>query len=292
MESINRPYIVSNSALALLTAAVLIAGCAAPLKKAPTTLAIPRMSPDSCVLDVFFVRVPFGDPRVNDTVWKEIDEQVFSTALRRRLMRNGLRVGVVDGQMPSSLANLLELNDKPPPTDDVKGTNLNDLNKMPVVMRRHMQVRASEPSEIIASGIYDQLPVLVSESGEVNGETFDQAQGVFNIKTYPLPDGRVRVDLLPEVHHDQARQHWVAEQGMMRLDSSRPKKTFEELAISASLSPGGILVMTSLSNHQGSLGHYFFTEDNGRLEQKLLVLRVSQTQHDDLFSAAEPAPAE
>jgi len=73
----------------------------------------------------------------------------------------------------------------------------------------------------------------------------------------------------------------------MRLDSSRPKRVFEDLAVSATLSPGGILVMSCLSNRSGSLGHHLFTENNGRLEQKLLVLRLAQTQHDDLFLPSE-----
>jgi hypothetical protein len=36
------------------------------------------------------------------------------------------------------------------------------------------------------------------------------------------------------------------------------------------------------------LGHYFFTENNGNLEQKLLIVRLSQTQNDGLFSPPEP----
>ena len=49
-----------------------------------------------------------------------------------------------------------------------------------------------------------------------------------------------------------------------------------------------MLVLTSLPNRQGSLGHHFFTETNGRLEQKLLIIRLSQTQHDGLFVPPEP----
>jgi hypothetical protein len=278
--------------IAALLALLAIAGCSKPLLKGKSPLAQAQMSSDSCVLDIFFVRVPFGDPKVNDDLWQELDEQHFSADLRVRLMRNGFRVGVVEGQIPIALSNLLELTDKPPPTNEVPNANLSDLGAKPKVMRQHMQIRSGQPSGIIASGTYDQLPVLVCESDRLSGETYEQAQGIFNVKTTPLPDGRVRIDLTPEVHYGQARQHWVADQGMMLLDSGKPKRGFEELALSSVLSPGGMLVMTSLPNRSGSLGHHFFTENSGLKEQKLLVVRLSQTQHDGLFDAAGVLPTE
>jgi hypothetical protein len=278
--------------ISALLALLAITGCTKPLLKNKSPLAPARMSSDSCVLDIFFVRVPFGDPKVNDKLWQELDEQHFPADLRTRLIRNGFRVGVVEGQIPIALSNLLELTDKPPPTNEAPNANLSDLAAKPKVVRQHMQIRSGQPSGIIASGIYDQLPVLLCESDRLSGETYNQAQGIFNVKTFPLPDGCVRIDMAPEVQYGQARQHWVADQGMMLLDSGKPKRSFDELAVSAVLSPGGMLVMTSLPNRSGSLGHHFFTENNGLKEQKLLVVRLSQTQHDGLFDAAAEQPTE
>ena len=276
-----------------MLAVLALAGCTTPLQKKGTSLLAPaQMSPDSCVLDVFFIRVPFGDPKANDELWQDIDEQHFSADLRQRLMHNGFRAGVVSGQIPIVLSNLLELSDKPAPNNEVKGADLTDVGNTPRVMRRHMQVRAGRPSEIIASRVYDELPVLVYDSGQLNGETYSEAQGIFNLKAVPLPDGRVRVNMSPEVHHNQPRQRWIADQGMMRLDSSRPKRVFDDLALSATLSPGGMLVVSGLSNLSGSLGYHFFTENEGRLEQKVLVIRLAQTQHDDLFLPSAELPLE
>jgi hypothetical protein len=271
----------------LLLAMLAIAGCTKPVLKGKSPLAPARMSPDSCVLDVFSVRVPIGDAQANEELWKELDEQHLPADLRVRLMRNGFRAGVVDGQIPEVLSNLLELDGKPPPGDEVKGTALADLGTTPNVVRRHIQARTGQPNQIIASGMYEQLPVLFCESDRISGETYNQAQGIFDLKAFPLPDGRVRIDLVPEVHHDQARQRRVAEQGVMLLDFSKPKRVFEELSITATLSPGGMLVLTSLPNRPGSLGHQFFTEKDGKMEQKVLVLRIAQTQHDDLIETSE-----
>jgi hypothetical protein len=91
------------------------------------------------------------------------------------------------------------------------------------------------------------------------------------------------VELVPELHHDQPRRRFAGDQGMMRLETARPRRAFDDLAISAVLSPGHMLVLSCLPDRPGSLGHYFFTEgEDNRLKQKVLVLRLCQTQHNDL----------
>ena len=87
-------------------------------------------------------------------------------------------------------------------------------------------------------------------------------------------------------------RRWVGNQGMLRLEASRPKRVYDDMTITADLSPGAMLVLSSLANRPGSLGHHFFTQNDGRLEQKLLVVRLSQTQQDGLFSPPEPLKLE
>jgi hypothetical protein len=70
---------------------------------------------------------------------------------------------------------------------------------------------------------------------------------------------------------------------MVRLDTSRPRRVFDDLTMPLVLSPGSMAVLGNLPDRPGSLGHYFFTEgEDNRLEQKLLLLRLCRTQHDDL----------
>ena len=272
----------------LLLAVLAIAGCATPLPKAKSPLTPPQMSPDSVVLEMFFVRYPFGDSAVNEKLWQEIDEQCLAPELRERLARNGFRVGQIGGQMPVELSKLLDLSSKPPPDGQIEGAKVADLDTEPRVVRRHLQLRAGKPGEIIASGVYPELPLLLSESGQLCGQTYNQAQGIFAIKSFPQSDGRVRLELVPELHHDQPRQRWVGSQGILRLDTSRPKRAFDDMTLTADLAPGAMLVLSSLPNRPGSLGHHFFTENTGRMEQKLLIVRVAQTQQDGLFARPEP----
>ncbi len=267
-----------------------LAGCEpAQLTKGKSPLMPAVMSPDSVALDMFFIRFPFGDPTVNEKLWEQIDEQQLPPDLRERLTRNGFRVGIISGQIPSELSKLMTLTDKPAPQEgESQGSHVTNLEAEPRVTQRHLQVRAGKRAEILASSIYPELPVLTCKQGQISGQTYYQAQGIFAARSLPQPDGRIRLELLPELHHGPPRQRWVGNQGMLRLDTGRPKEVYDDLAMSADMAPGAMLVLSSLPNRPGSLGHHFFTQGEGQIEQKLLVIRFSQTQHDGLFNPPEP----
>ncbi|MEN6557107.1 MAG: hypothetical protein ABFC54_02890 [Thermoguttaceae bacterium] len=273
--------------------ALAIAGCNAPIRPlGRSPLSPAQMSSDSVVLEMFFVRFPFGDATVNNKLWKQIDEQPFSAELRQRWTKNGFRVGLLNEPLPEELSKLMQLADKSQPDDEISESKVKDLGSEPRVIRRHLQIRAGQRSEILASGVYDELPLLLCEQGQLCGQTYYQAQGVFAVKSFPESDGRVRLELTPELQHDRPRQRWVGNQGILRLDASRPKREFDDMTVTAELSPGAMLVLSSLPNRSGSLGHHFFTEKDGRLEQKLLLIRLAQTQHDGLFNPPESSPDE
>jgi hypothetical protein len=258
-----------------------VLGCSRlPEQKGELLLQPAQMSADSVVIEVFFVRCPPGDKRLNCELWNEVDEQQVPAEVRERLWANGFRAGLVYGQLPVALSQLLELGGKPAPNDGVVENDFSTFEPEPTVMRRHIQARPARRNEIIASSVYDSLPVLISENGEVRGGTYRQAQGVLALKTFPQSDGSVRLSLVPELHHEQARQRWVGRQGMLQMDTSRPRRSFDDMALSARLMPGDMLVFTSLPDRPGSLGHHFFTTSEGESSQKLLVVRLAQTQHD------------
>jgi hypothetical protein len=276
--------------LALLAAAV---GCQqVPTVRKKSPFKPPQMLRDSCVLEMFFVRFPFGDVEANQTLWQEIDELQSAPELRQRLLRNGFRVGLLSGQIPSSLAHLMELTTKPPVAQQDEQIKLTDLADKPRVTRGRMHARPGQRHEIVTSGVYEQLPVLVWEGNQVGGRTYEQAQGVLALKAFPQTDGRVQIELIPELQYGQPKRSWVPDQGVWRSDFGRPKRTFEDLALTATLAPGSILVVASLPDCPGSLGHYFFTEKDIRPEQKMLLIRLVQTPQDDLFAPSDVLPLE
>ena len=279
---------------ALACAAAIVAGCQElDRRPAKSPLKPLQMSHDSVVLDIFFVRVPLGDAEANGALWEEVDEQHFPAELRQRLARNGFRVGLVGGQIPAALSKLLEMKDKPAPRGNAHEVKAAELEQEPKVVRRHSQVRPGQRTEIQASGVYDELPVLTCESRGLCGKTYQQAQGVLIVQAKPVADGRVQLDLLPEIQFGESRLRSIPTPGGMRLEPGRSKKGFDDLALQATLLPGHLVVLTGLPDRPGSLGYQFFTQDNaGKREQKLMIVRVSQTQHDDLFDPQQALPLE
>ncbi len=263
------------------------AGChwfePAPTGKSPLTPL--SLSDDSADLEVVIFRFPAGDSELRDPLWNQIDEQGFSADLRREMAANGLRAGLIGGPLPEVLSRrLAAAEDQSTPTAKAAM-----LQGEPPVRRSRLQLHRGRPGKIVTSGTYDQLSLLTCDDGQVRGKTYSQAQGLLVMQVDPLAEGRVRVDLTPNLEYGTNRQQWVGEDGVFRLESGKPKQVFERLKTETTLAPNQTLVLSSLPQRPGSLGHYLFTEQrNGRLEQKLLLIRLAGTKFDDLFAQAVP----
>jgi len=155
----------------------------------------------------------------------------------------------------------------------------------------HFLTRPGARTEIVASDIADEMSVLLSDGPALEGEIFQAAQAVLAAKAFPQPDGQVRIQLIPEVHYGESKMRYVNTLGAIRIEPGRSRRTFDRLAIDAVLAPGHMLVLGAVSDRPGSLGYRFFTQTtSGQLEHKLLIVRLAQTQHDELFGPADPAP--
>lgn len=285
-------------ALRLPTLCLLVAvGCAPMTERHTSRLTRAAMSPSSVVLEIYSARFPFNDPKYNAQLWEQVDEQPFAADLRRNMVEYGLRAGILQGQIPVELEELLTgASEGQPPGANPNQTQQSktpsqsleevvvDFEQESPVRRRTLQLRAGKRGEILTSGIYPSLPLLENQAGQLRGKPYPHGQGLLSVKSFPLPDGRVRLELLPELHYGEPKINYVGSQGIIRLETGRAKKVFEQLSLSATLTSGELLLISSLPHRPGSLGHYFFTEQTaGALEQKLLILRLAQTQHDDQF---------
>lgn len=269
----------------LMLLAWCFSGCRNLEPAAQLPLARPQMSSDSVALDLVFVQIPRGKREAGPSFWREVDEQSFDAALREQLFDNGFRVGLVGGQLPLALERQLGEKLKPESDDPNQPVDLQpqDLS----VRKRHLQLRRGRRSEVIVSGIVDDWPLLVRQDEQVSGRTLHQAQGLFALKVYPQGDGRARIELVPELHHGSPqRQYRVGDEGSWVLDSGRPREVFDDLKIEATLSPGEMLLIGCRPQRPGSLGYrYFQVSDtpSGVEAEKLLLVRLAQTQDDDRF---------
>jgi hypothetical protein len=238
------------------------------------------MSSDAVVLEVAFALLPSADA-VEQELWAEVDEQHLPIDVRRRLAANGFRSGLVGSPLPVALRRLLD--------DQQNSSAVRLSNGEPVLdelkMQQRKQLGAGRRGDVVTSQTLEQISVLRMQEGRLVGQTYEQAQCRFAVRSFPQGDGRVRVELTPEIHHGKIRQRWVGDERALRLDAGQHHEEFEDLRLETVLSPGQTLIVAGTDDVKG-LGRSFFAQGEGaNFQRRLLLIRLAQTQLDDRFQA-------
>lgn len=284
MSRLPLPNLLAARLLIVLLSLGALAGCTRLQVTSKPLLKEARLAQGSVVLDLFFVRLPHNAS--SDELWRELDEQIVAPTVRQRLLAHGFRVGKSALHPPALLEKLL--NEQPATAPPEEGV-VTQLEFDPIVSRRHLQLPTGGRAHVETSRTYATLSLLESpRPGEVSGLTLSQAQCLFIAQALPSPDGRVRLKLLPEIHHGEFKSRVTPlGQSHFKLEPERQRKTFDELLLEAPLAPGEMLIIGAQANRPGSAGHYFFSEKTSTgLVRKLLVVRVSQTQYDPALAPA------
>ncbi|MCA9245701.1 MAG: hypothetical protein KDA42_01270 [Planctomycetales bacterium] len=241
---------------------------------------------DSVTLEIFFASLPCDFVEQKERLWTLVDEQQIDSKTRRQLVRNGMRAGLVGPQIPDPLAEILQLTEQAPSSQE-KQQGV-PLEHEPRVAKRLLQLRMGRRGEIIAAPVAKEIPLLLIEHGSVAGRTFREAQPLFATEAQPGDGAHILLTLAPELHHGQPQQQWTGQDGILRLDMTRNRETYEQLRTQAALGPGQMLVVGRAGQSTGNLGYHFFTESaaEGRVE-KLLIIRLAQTPAPDVFAEGE-----
>jgi hypothetical protein len=240
-----------------------------------------RLSADAIALDVAFVHLPASDAASYATIWTAADEQLFPASVRQELSANGFRIGVLSQQLPTRLRELLDIDES---VLELSGEDANTPEADRRGSKRHLQVRAGRRSEILASKTYPALAALVHEDGRLHGHQLSQAQCQLALKQYPQGDGRVKIELIPEIAHGEPKTQWIGSEGSIMPRVGRERLILDRLRIESRLVPGEWLLLSATEQIRGLGEHFFSQTANGRLERTFLLIRVSQTQLDDLFA--------
>ena len=241
-------------------------------------------SPDSVTLEIFHARIPLDKERTADAIWEQIDEQRFDADLRRQLVANGLRAGIVGGTPPEGLTDLLALQSDAPETSAVRV--ISNQSAVPRVTRQVKQLNRRDEMSIQASEVQAEAQVLLSDRGAMGGKTFQQVQGVYMLHAEAIPGQRVKLRLTPELHHGDLRNRRVgSDQGIFLSTVSREREVFDRLTFEAELSPGELLILGCLPDAKASLGGVFHTASAGGQDQrKLIVLRLLQVPPSEILA--------
>ena len=167
-------------------------------------------------------------------------------------------------------------------------------------MLSHQRIsnREGQAHKVDTSEVHSEASWII-RSGDSQTVGFGKlVQGVISITTFPQGDGSVRLVVLPEIHHGQAHPRIGAGQGSFLIESTQHITPIDELKFEVSLRCGESLVIAPTKD-VSEKGKIFFGSlqptviaselDKGILDKpvpthRMLLVRVVQTQMDDLFS--------
>lgn len=234
-------------------------------------------SPDAVTLDIYWARTELDDTKFAEALWANVQEDRLPVELRNALADDGLRAGIVGGTPSEELVHLLNPDgvDVTAAADDSTGS----LAAKPAkVTRRLKQLRPADRLELQSGEVVPSFPLLRGQGGKLVGRSFEGAQGIYALEASHTPEGRAKIDLIPELHHGQAQMRYVPlGPGAVTQKLQREIEPFEELRTKVELAPGEMLVVTSLPGCETRLGSLFHhTSEAGSKQQKYLLLRLSQ----------------
>lgn len=237
----------------------------------PIRLPNARMRSTSVGLEVATVTLQPEQQEWLTEIFSELDEQPLASAVRARLAQNGLRAGTLGTRIPESINLLLiEAADRrkhPTAENQSYGDEL-----------RFVQCRADSPVATDLWGIRDLAFASRFETMDLQ-ETIRQAQCQLSLTASPK-NGGAQLHVVPEIVSGPMRQRYVVQDNAFHLEAGRDVRAFKELAVDVFLQPGEIFLMTNHQWPEDSLGKALF-DVAGR--QKVMLVRLAQTQTDDLF---------
>jgi hypothetical protein len=231
-------------------------------------------------LEFLFVRHAEHDDSLGHELWQFVDEQALSQDLRDRLAANGLRAGIVGGQLPEHLAARFAA----PAEPDAGETLPTDA----AISRRLVRLLPGRRGEIVTASGVPELVLLEQAGGGVRGGTYRDASPLLGIEAEPAADGRVQLAVTPEIKHGPLEKSWVGEDGMFRLEAGQRRHRLEHLQFTVMLPREGMLVVGCVGDDTATAGDCLLRDhDRGdRTTVRLVAIRPLHTLVDPLFTAA------
>jgi hypothetical protein len=280
--------------------ASLFSGCASwyesPVTPALSGLAssaqsVVRASPDTLDIETLVVR--FGEDHLEamEKIWQSADESCIDFQQRQLMDRNGLRAGIIHGELPPKLRDQLDSASQQKKNDVIE---LAGLGSDAESRMRLMRCRAGRRKDIvIRREITRPLSVVTTFDGQLSGQTFyDRPVALFSLTPFPTADGKAAIELIPEVQYGEAISQYVTSEVGVRQELRRASKIWKSLKVRAVMSPGDVLMVACTAPPKSLGGAFFVAETVQQTEEYLVLLvRLAATQLDDMFDEDQIANA-
>jgi hypothetical protein len=231
------------------------------------------IEPKRCALKVVTLSRPMGDEAVDAAVWRVADENVTPTELRQVLNANGLRVGLITGDLPPAVESVMTNKQQPHRVEPID---------MMLPDRNPTMIKLSDPAP--------QVSLLLNLENRAFGKDYHDASGWFRVTPSQEGPTNVALRIAPEIHHGPIRRSFGAAPSTgefapleLRQVDGQQEDCLRELTVSLTLQPNQVAVIGCRKESKGSLGSFLFTQteaNSDRLLQKVLLIWASQNTYD------------
>lgn len=251
----------AGSGCSLVRSTVTYAPTGGPALNTSVTARLAAPAPDGearVVMQTRLIEQPGGDEYLTHGVWKDATDPL-SHEQSTRLAVNGLRVGVVSGQLPAELEKLA--------TSEASVVN--------PMLRTFL---AGKPKAVPVNGPLPscEAAVRANLSGEPVAKAWTAADCGVVVTAIPLPDGRLSVRVEFQIQHGERAFNYQPNSDGTAFDGrhQRTVEPFPTLAFETALRRGDVLLFGATDAPAGTLGQaFFFPPAAARLRQRVLLIQ-------------------
>ncbi len=224
-------------------------------------------------LEVIIIERPQGDPLLEKSLWKEVDQiGALDPDVRDILQKNGFKVGVTASDPPEALQTMVQ--------------QAIEKNKRERIQRQGQQAPSSSQKVTLLEGTSSDLQTsdffstcqvnIQKKTGLVKQKIFENARCLFRVEAHRLQEGWVTLQFIPEIQHGTKQLRHTAGNRNWKLTTSQAKYSLYEQQFEITLNMGEMAMISSQGESSNSLGQQFFSEakEDKEAVQRLLVVRL------------------
>ncbi len=243
------------------------------------------LEPKYCKIDTAIISRPVGEHVVDGSVWEVADNQAIPVEARQALESNGIRIGIITGNLPTDITEAF----KPaPPLKETQWV--------------HIALPEGERTPIVVGSKTESVALLLNHRGKVNGREYQDAEGRIIVSPSHSGSKSVSIRLVPEIHHGDTRRTIAPietnspfTQQEFGFKDGQKEEILRELAVSIDLLPGQTLVLGCQPKQSRSLGAFLFTRpeaNNDQIFQSVLLIQATRNHLGELPLSPADEPAE
>ena len=247
---------------------------------------IVKQQPETVTVEIFTVRLAPHQNVLVQQLWQEADEQSLSPQLRRELLTQGFRVGILRDLLSPALTQLLDGSSESRSEMSLEGFqefSMADIARGATITRKVHNLFPEMHALIKVFDDQNALPefsLFRQENGMLHGQTYTQVVGILCTSADINKDGSAQIQIVPELEYGTLERRIRTVAGVVVHETSRPRYVFETLTISQRLLPGQWIIIGATTMDSAGAGKAFFVRKISVPEQRLLAIRLVQVRQN------------